>query len=1444
MACSLTYRPTHQIPLVGSQGKQIRQERGAFFTQQAIEHVQRQLPALGERLRVGDFADARAGWISGEQVVVNLRHADVTTPFHEFSHLATALAEAVDPEGLDELLLDVMDHPVFTRAQRVYADRPAREQALEALQALVQGKASELFVKRQQRDEMVLGRFWNWVEKAFHRLTRNSGGLPALAENGGLRELSLGQAVNLFSRELVLGNQNPDVDALVLQKLFDGITYDQQQGLTAQAALPETTADFLELISGKESTLVSRKQVSREAQDVMGKATTTDDRFILRGKSYPFKNLPKTPANAHARLAAVMSKIRELEAGRNDELLSEVLDFFGLSDKERRERVRFGNGDDEESRRVDRSLAARMNTMLPDFNAERGDRVFAYAATGMPAEIPYSAAFDNGNVIVHEKNLVIDGKKQKRYQVSIVSSFDLNEDRESRNLLAGIYNPTERKTGLGAAELAAQAGARRVRLNGTYANLQKMQAVMLGMWMKKNGLEVDAFSVSKLRPGTLNQNQVHHEFPVTELLESLRGLRTVPAVRNWLNQAPAGSSLADLASVLDDGALYDPEAFQIDWMNSLQGFYHGNPDNNPRELVKALGEYRQRVDAVSSRQLVKMVQYRMQELKRQMPYNEMVTHPEYLMLSRTLLGLHDVRDMLNPYTMAGGIEKWYTSMLGHENPFIKFWRNRFAETKIKVNEEFRQLRQAGEKITQELISSTRPGLTRYLLSDEARYYTNVRQRATLPWLNPKTGQEEQVEILLPRFVLPGSAEFQKLNAAEQQYIRHQMQQIATLAKRKYQLDNSYAGKEVTEAEAQTWYDKTDWAQGMIPMARAGVQSQLLRGNVMAAADNALQQLLDYNPLFEPDDERDQHKISEMFSAQGTGEASIYGNDYVLRRLGIEVDPNAVDENGQPTTGWRLQENYQALQAREVEGDLRLAMDLFTLNMLKHHYMRELEPTQDAAIALMRFREDATGVFERASQASGSDKEAFSSDEEMFVSMIGLLLHNRRDQIKGEGAKAAAKLLNLAGGVSSFAMMAGNLVSTAGNNLASFTSVLTKSIADRGAQAVLDIKHLPWALKEIGTHYNHVRAIAVHTGAILGSDMELLFTPEATGRNRQLIGDLRDNLMLPEKISESWIRMVLLLLQLKKDKSYGAYRYDGKTGEVIYSESKDRELRGDAVVDAIRREKIIQGTLLPEEKLTSGIGQHERQTMAATAMDVLGGYEDLSQTYMDTKPIANNFTRLRQWMLARVEGWTRDEKMDDTRVIRDNEGNIIPRQEVGSMRTMLRLGQAAVAYRSELRTGNFYKSVKGTMRETDRANLKRMASGSALSGALYLISRALWPGDDEKTRRRLRANSIAARIMDSVIQEHSLFANVANVYSALTEPSVALSYMGRWGIAGSALLTGDLGEVEGQISRLPMLKMIDAMSNSLKTEEELKSERLEKQRAKRRERELEKEAEGE
>ncbi|GAC1602590.1 MAG: hypothetical protein NVS3B25_30950 [Hymenobacter sp.] len=1395
----------------------------------AVALLQARVPGLA--VRVGALNDPRPAWWAGGTVYVNTApgRADTSSPLHELSEVWGAAYQTQEPAAYAAMLNLVRDSPAHQQARRAYPELDDENQLREALHLQVQEVAAASLDQRQDRVARfgAVGQLWNYVGDLLARLGARlqPRQLADLLEGGHLTNAELTQAL---AHTLLTGSGPAGglarLTAGDLERL-GGYARDQRLNRTAGSRVPGIahSGDLLTLISGQEPNQ-SGEDVHARAQaaadiyaDEKGFRTLTYDENRVVTKGWQDWTSP----HREDRIRQATTFYRQNQALPDGEALAQAKDLFRRLALPRAETT---ITEEEEL------LAAQM---FPHFDGAAGHQVVHYTAQEFgqhpnPAVAAlYDPAFNPGNLLVH-----LDAQGVP-LGVQAITRLRLGEGAKRENLTLGLYQ--DEKQGFFGKQAARKlAGTvEKVTLSRTPEQLQKLQALLLGMHFNDRGHALLHLGVTNVRDLSNHAtNAASTLVPVAELL-ALQEIRRHPAVRAQL--AASGKGGARLLSVLDNDQLYTG-AGQGYVTDPIRGLLLNHQSASPAAYAaigQAVGAYQQTKSEATTYALQQGIRTELIKLTAALSEEERARNPWYVQLAQADRQLTEIEPRLHTIRALGDEEQQALDFYNHPNPAMKLLVAQARTLMGKFTQQWQTLQPARVARIRALRDA------HAALPDGARTGGRLRehdqplyarlQQTSPAWQASADGKTyTQVQVPNGRWILPGTEAFNKLMPAEQAFITEEI-----AATRQHLIDWHQArhldvetGAPGSLTEAEAWYEQ-NWAQGQIPFSPASASTQRLQGNWTDGWQTSIHELLTQNPNFDNAETGARENLGEYYQGQG-GNQSVWGNEQKRQMLGIVRTSEEHPETGEPLN-FIVQDNWQQLQAR-YDQDLGRGMTLFAAELLRQQHSQEAERVYAIATAVNQYQEAAAGVVRKyipgVSGKLGTDvydeKDAKSNADQVLRAMYRAIFLG--DTAQGGGSAGVQRLMK-AGAIMTAAtrglLMKGDVLRPIRNLLAQVLGNLAPILATQNAHgdAVLN----PKLLKEAAgialnpKNHNYLYQLAVHLGVSDPSTLSLARSREMNERPRML-SDLLDVDMQIDRSADETMAQTIMVLHMLTNKSWGAYSWDEAGKHFVYDEVQHRQLTSDAHVDAIRQNQVANQLLTPGERMHGGYDPLMLSALEASITGIRGNYSPLSNTLPGTQLYGKFLLPMRRWFSEKVKSATIDNHVSTTKGYRNLAGQWVGQRDEGQWQSLTGfLGRLVNMGRDPM---SFAEKWKG-MDAADRQNIALFSTKLAGVMSLTLASallHGLWDDDPDKDSEKKRAKQRG--ILDAVISEASVFANLQFLTDAAASPFLIATYGKQMATGVGQYLSGDIkGGNRTTSSKLGFLKAKNRIENFFSSQDD-------------------------
>lgn len=1330
----------------------------------AVETLRRLYPAA--QIRMTDSARPDRGWLLPTgQSVINMRHAQADTPFHEMGHVWEAvLNDQLPAAEYDGYLAELTGSPQLAAVQARYPEKNDRHQRREALVQMLGEHAAGGIVVRGGAPEQqsALRALARRLYQQLRTLLTPLLGPPDLLE----LPLSMRSLRSVLQQGVEALIETPS--SLLTSKYAKRLLTETLEQRVSAARNP---GEFMELLTGQDP-VFSDNEMQGKANELLAYAQSNlvannnQLKFQIPGK-IGLHSFPAGITTDEDRKNYIADKLREGQVETKQQIGEDALAYFNASPDEQArlekglyatEAEQADQTDFDDKKRDRRQAYYRVIAeMLPDY--EPGDKVTHYVDAGTDF---YHAAVDSGSILLHQamRKDPVTRVEKKVVSLLALTSGPLGETRKDRSFLAGLYDGSGLRGFF--RNLAVRHGLE-VKLPATHENRLKMQLLLAAMHLKKQGYQVNGMNIGKLDVGRTNENQTVTFWP-TEHLQAYAVIRDTLPVREALKAS--GEQGEYLLSLLDDKTLFSAADYSNDPLRHLSDHYKASIPP-ARAIRAALGEYYSKKSAASLLSLEKAMLRRINELIRSSVGDKHKTDPEFIMLSNAHVQLKGGNFYLNPWRVIDRVTQLYTSFLRNDNPIVTYFINEWDNRWYLVAQEFQKLQAQHRAITASLHDwhkSTHGGVGAELLFEktQGKYYDALWVKETLSYFNVKTNAVEQREVNLHRLHQPGSTAYAALAAPQKQYIDWV---LATIKERVIAVERQRRisdGRTFTEKELNDYHEK-NWGDGRVPVVQASVWQSVLKGDVAYASEQQLRSLFDDNPRFHDQQSDQEDHLSEYILTQGD-------NDQRRKLLGLEKTP---DGKGQVLRGQDGLEVHNRL-----ETDLRRVMNIVMMQTLKHEKTADLDTPLRIGQALIRFHDVALGYVRHGGQLNGTasdDAAGGSQNEKAFIEMARMLWLNRTNQGKGAGLeKRLAQLLSVAGSLTTSTILLGNIIIPIQTALTTtFGNLLPQALAANGFEESTNTPSSEYLKKAIGivstpAKWPMLEAMARQLGVSRHGEFDLLSQRKNTGEPLRLFST--ETAYALDRWADDATRITIMVAMLEQQGIMDNYSFNEETGELSYDVARDRKIRSDATVDLVRENLESEGVLAPGQPLDRAFDGTLRRTMEAVIGDVMAGYSPLTQSGVGATFIGSMTRKLAGYMPMRIERALMERRNTPGKA-KYVEGKKVHEEEVGQLRTLLkRLSQGTIES-----MGLVSKASRGErMTTADQLNMRNLTANFALyaafSTAAYGIGASM--PDDKKNQKR----NIGLKLLDSLIMETFAFENFRMILGKAANPFIVMTML--------------------------------------------------------------------
>jgi len=1429
IACSLEERARPVLDLASRQLTPARHIAASRNLTLALDVLRRQVSGLD--VVVGELADNRPAWWEGGKVYVNTSAgmADTSSPLHELSEVWGAAFQAQQPEAYADMLSLVRGSQQHAQTQKAYPELDEENQLREALHLQVQQVAAARLDQRQARVEQygAVGRLWNFVQELLHNMgaKMNPDQLERLLAGG---KLTNGELTSMLADKLLLGNDGSlrELSAADLARLSSGAR-DQRLNRTAAERTQtirgiSTSGDLLTVVSGREPNQngdsVHQKahraiQVYEDQPGFRYKIQEMNEQGRLEEK-LGMENWQSVNPDERLRQAeAFYRQHQALPDGKSINQVNEL--FYNLANA-----GKTNDQGDTIAPTAEQQLLA-LN-MFPSFDVEQGHQVLHYNQAVL-SQHPltsvqglYDAAFDTGNLFVH---LDKDGTP---LGIQAVTRQRLGEGSYTGKLLDGLYHKPDANWFSHTVGKYLSGKAERVTLSSSAEQLQKMQAVALGMHFNDLGFPLRHMGVTNMRSlDEFKQNASSAIIPVAELA-AFKAIRGEKAIRAQLEASGAGGKR--LLEVLDNDKLY-PENSQGYVTDPIQGLLQNHKAANPaawHSISQAVSEYEQDKSEVGLQRLSQAISTELIRLSDSLTKEEAKNNLWYVQLGLAQAQLAGIDPYLNPVRALGDIDKNIQDFNSNPNPAVQLlvhqYRNLMGKFTARFQPEARarvarinELKKAQADIRQATKGKPTGGA---LLDYDQPLYVRLQRTAKAWQPSPDGKTYSEVDVPTGHWKMPSTAEFKELLPAEQQFIEQEI--AATKAHLLSWWTVSHRDLETGElgnaGEAEAWYQK-QWGQGQIPLSPAAQSTLRLQGDWMGGYENSIQSLLTQNPNFNSSDTGQRDNLGEYYQGQG-GSQSIWGNQRRQQMLGIESSSEVHPETGK-SLNFVVSADWQKRQSK-LDQDLGRSQALFSAEMLRHELSQDVSRIYKVATAVLMHREEAAGIVRKyidkteTDPESGQyhDKEGRSNADKYLEAMYRALFLG--DTKQGGGSPGVQKLIKGADALTSLTrgiMMKGDVLRPVRNQIAMLVGQLMPIMLSQNelGNAILDKAHL----KEAATfalnpkNRNFLYQLAVNHGVTDASVLAQARDRHTSGKGYKLTDAFNIDTEI-DRMGDEALAHTLMVQHMLTNKTWGAYSWDEKQQEFHYDEQQDRKLRGDKTVDVVRQQQIAAGTLEAGQKMLTGYDNRMLGALENALTEIRGNYSPLANTQIGTHVAGNMLLMMSRWFLNKMNSAVKNNQTSVVKGAYNDEGQWIGQRDEGQWQSLTGfMGQMHKLGNNPMELATAWK----TMDPTSRQNIALMGSKLALVASLTLtaaVLHGLWADDKETDAEKKRARQRG--ILDAVVQEASVVSNLQFLMDKAVNPFLIAAFIKQSATTLGNYMAGDIKSGNrGAVSKVGVLK---------------------------------------
>jgi hypothetical protein len=1321
------------------------------YTQLFEEHLaqlQSKFPNI--KVNVVESNNSELGWVDKGEVFINNNKFTLATPIHEFAHVYLAIIKDTNYDKYLDIINSVEGLPYYKEIRTAYSDLKSVEDIKEETFVYLLGE--------QFADRLLNSKDTDYEISVKDKIIRTINNfLKDIAEVLGLSSILNLQNTDKYIQQVtneILDSSTPvTLPSEALASLINDVKY--QKSLVIS-----NVNDLLKFISGK-GLNVNEDSVRHTVGNITSKYDGKDFFYLSKEdeKSGTAKKsfMGLTDINDRKKLVEVALRDK-LDADRSTDM-NNIVNFYKLSKEERLDILSSTNKEDKYYYTV-------VDKLFEYFR--EGDKVVSYSDLKNTNPEFYSAELDNKNTVVHV------GSNQK-FTVINITNLGVRNGEKEETIFGGL------------AGKSTLAGASNVNTSNSNQDLNSLQATLISMFITKNGGKVQKVGVGKF------DKKVFANTPVTtdtaKELKTLKYLRKINAVNEQLSQTKDLKSI--LLDTLEDDKLFSSISYQSSYLQLLKDTYEDfNTENYtyPAGLREELDNYITSPKDISHiEKLRNTIKRRLEYLSRELSDADQKQSKEFILLSESLRSIDSgYEHTLNAHKNLGSIEKWYTSFLSVSNKYVAWWLKGFESRRFnltekwlkdykgyngKVNEKGGMLDVFEALIKDYEVRNPTAVLTSRVLNDTTKYFDNLYVYKEVNYTD-KNGNTTKVKV--NTFKLKPETD-KDLTKAEKDTIAYIKKHVKDTVIANYKLNNpkpqDKTGIEWEEA-IEEWYNKSSFGLGAIPIVKSTVSSKLFNTGETSLTGVASKKLLDnflnLNTYYENKPE-DFTKIPDYFSYQTS-------NELFNEKVGLDFNGDYVID------GW------EALQA-DVETDIVKALDIFTLQNYKQEFMKELIPMWKAATAMINKMDIDLGIKQLGEDAIKSNTE------DVLDKIVKSLLFGQKITAKTAGEQKLAKFIDVVTTATTFGTVALAPFTSLKSFLSNVAALITNAMKNN-PEYKYSLEDLYWAFKSMTKEFDKAVMLATELRVFNADEFDMVTSLQYSAHKFSLLRSV--NAFILDLGADRFIKLMILLAQSKKDKTWGAYKWD--KDKLVYDEAADRRNRGDKVVDEIKLNQQKEKSLHPNAKMKSAYDSGSRLVYEKLNATVLGGYTDLTATTASTTFLGKAFSQMRKYMFVRTEKAFRDEEYNDNEVYykQDKNGEVvrITPYENGQYKSFVRM--ASIFYNKYF---GLTSEQISDMTPSDRENLKSMLVFT-LSAVGFMVMQAAFEDDDEKSKK-------TRSVYDSLISDMFIIDNAKTTIDAFKNPFISISFISKLMDITKDIVVGDLKDANNKLFKtVGVLKTYD------------------------------------
>lgn len=1335
-----------------SEGFTTKEQRSDFIPEStsnniassAIEYIKGMFNNNGEFVRTYfNESDKRKGYVNKTGVFINTARATLDTPFHEIGHIILFNFMKENDLDYNQAINLAKGHPMFDKIKRLYPEYNDNQVADEVIVELIGIEGAKKFETIDHGSKSFMERIRIAIISAIESFKKK---LKKLTGKSFSINDSLGSFVHSLSDEIFKGTSSSYLSEEMINTLRE------QRDIKA----PSTFKELMSFIGGK--TDISKDRTLDIVTDsVIVSDFTTNSKFVFDGFEYSFSS---QKLDEGQKRNEIKNKIKNVLNEQINKHTKNIEDFFSKSIEDQNSLI---NKSD-----ADRFYYSNIEKIFPYFNPKT-DKVFKINSLEAKNEGVFLDEFSDSNIIIRKQERTINGKVSYAFDIANITSHKLSTDKNEKNLAQNLFKGKLKNF------ISKSLG---INIDSSYKTTLSMEVIYAAMNIKKTypGSVISNLSVSRFRDYNGGTNIRVDFIHPANYIKNLVRISNLKELDNVLTP--------NLKSILRDENISDPSLYGDNYLHALLHNYKNNIPSTKNSQSNVIDRLQGFIDDVSNskyKQLENAIMHRLKEIMND-PFNDQYHRdPEYLMLAKALYSLNrGGKSMYNDLSDMNVFERWVNVMNEQSNPFINWVFNKWNNKSFNLKKGYLSLMDNMITITNKLKKDhhnvSGDSIVALITKHEDIYYKDLFLYKDL---KDENGGEHKVNTFMLINKNADPLRWARLSKAQKDFINDFNSEVRKLLKK------AYKAKYKTSFEAAEKWVNDNYVEGMIPLVKGDVMSNLLKGNFKGGIGSMFDSFMNNAEYFNGEINTEYTEFPDMFLNQfGKG---MYGTSVRAEMLGINQDTDIVDIS----------------QNSRMEADLKNVFAFYSMHVLKKEAMDDVIDTWRIAKAILMNQEDVT---------SKTQKNNINVMEDIIkANVFG-------EKIKlGDSAaeRAANKALQAANTITTYGLLAFSPVSDAANFVGVTFGALVDATANLGTDR-FSLGDLAFGMKQWVKNPKKLMKIMTEFQIINMDEMDLIHSEIWKGNKFKIIS--KETGFMGNFLGDYGVRAVILAAQMKKDGVYDAYsvkevkKQDGRKAlELVYDHNKEdrskrpegvsNKIRDNAIREGLQDEKDEKGNRLPLKTAYDG---NYRRRVHVIINRALGAVNEDNIAPISTIALGKALFKMKTFMLPKITRAFKGELYNENMITYKQNGDIVEEHiplERGIYSTMTRMLGQALYYK-----GNMNKLIKNAD-QRDKENIQQLASGLLYSLVVAIGYLAL--DDEEKDKR------IIERLYNSAMHDLFVINNLSGLMASIKNPLISINYMSSVVDMFVEYLTFDLDEANKKaIKTIGLLKSIDNLNEAI------------------------------